>query len=284
MHQTYKNLIKTKLFDNKGRLCGPKTTHKYLNMHQEFNFLIEMSTNTRKSICNIIYDILNDVDVVSIPNCEFCHRKVNFVGFFLGYKKTCGETICLRLSYGKNPHIPTAKERIKHSQRMKEKNPMFNEDSRKRAQQTTMDRYGLMPYHKEENKLKQLCSRYDKYNNFSPNSRCYKSKEYMLPSGNIVLLQGYEPQAMDILLKTYKEDDIIICGRRYMFYYTWNKSTKRYFPDLYISSEKRYIEVKSVYTYNLNLKLNEAKRQAVLDKGFAYNFFVIDSKENLSII
>lgn len=55
------------------------------------------------------------------------------------------------------------------------------------------------------------------YHNFESGYRCghckyingYKYKEYTLPSGEIVKCQGYENFALDILLKTYKEKDII---------------------------------------------------------------------------
>ena len=38
----------------------------------------------------------------------------------------------------------------------------------------------------------------------------YQRKQYTLPSGRTVSIQGYEPYALDILLNQYEEDDLLI--------------------------------------------------------------------------
>jgi hypothetical protein len=35
-------------------------------------------------------------------------------------------------------------------------------------------------------------------------------KDYTMPSGKIIRVQGYEIFALDLLLRTYKEEDLII--------------------------------------------------------------------------
>lgn len=77
----------------------------------------------------------------------------------------------------------------------------------------------------------------------------------MLPSGRIVKIQGYEPQVLDELLKTYVENDIVI-GVKEMnktigqIKYEFEGRLKTYYPNFYIKSENKIIEVKSQWTFD----------------------------------
>ncbi len=116
----------------------------------------------------------------------------------------------------------------------------------------------------------------------------YSSAEYTLPSGKIVNVMGYEPRALDILLQTYKEEDILIVSSDIeekigkILYIVENEKTYRYFPDFYIISENRIIEVKSTWTYLKDKSDNLLKQQACLDLGFNYDFMVFDDKKLLT--
>jgi len=54
-----------------------------------------------------------------------------------------------------------------------------------------------------------------------------------------------------------------------------NSKTRRYYPDIYIKSENKIIEVKSDYTMKQHKNINLLKRQACLDKGLQFEFMII---------
>lgn len=101
----------------------------------------------------------------------------------------------------------------------------------------------------------------------------------MLPSGRIVKIQGYEPQVLDELLKTYVENDIVI-GVKEMnktigqIKYEFEGRLKTYYPNFYIKSENKIIEVKSQWTFDKWKEKNLAKEQACLQQGFKFEFVI----------
>lgn len=127
-----------------------------------------------------------------------------------------------------------------------------------------------------------------------------KIKDYVLPSGKIIGIQGYEFIALDEILSNFNEDEIIIsdarsitkCGMPVLSYEALNRHTYRYFPDIYIPSENRIIEVKSRWWYDANgragyasrLINNQRKRQAALDAGYNFEFWIFDSKDSYEVI
>jgi hypothetical protein len=83
----------------------------------------------------------------------------------------------------------------------------------------------------------------------------YYVKNYTFPSGHIISCQGYEPLAINLLLRNgIDENDIWIddqvgsCKAFPKFMYEYDDSIHRYYPDIYVASEDRFIEVKSEYT------------------------------------
>jgi len=104
--------------------------------------------------------------------------------------------------------------------------------------------------------------------------------EYKFPSGNIVKVQGYEPQALDILINKYKETDIISGTKNIIleigpirYFYENNEYT--YYPDIYIKSINTIIEVKSQWTFDKWKEKNLAKEQACLQQGFNFEFMIL---------
>ena len=79
----------------------------------------------------------------------------------------------------------------------------------------------------------------------------YLTKDYVFPSGRMVRVQGYEPRALDILLQTYKEDDILVGNEikdviGVITYRDENENLRRYNPDIYIKSINKVFEVSIV--------------------------------------
>ena len=97
----------------------------------------------------------------------------------------------------------------------------------------------------------------------------YCHKKYVLPSGKIINLQGYEPQFLDYIFKNniLKEDEIIPHPNSIMYYKNHKKHF--YYPDFYIPKWNLIIEIKSTWTLKLdkNLKLKE---KATIKNGFKY--------------
>ena len=108
----------------------------------------------------------------------------------------------------------------------------------------------------------------------------YTAKEYVMPSGKKVYVQGYEDQALDELLKKYDESDILVDRKDIrkkigQITYKINEKIHQYIPDIYIISEMRIIEVKSEWTYRVNEEVNLLKRDAVLSRGLSFDFMII---------
>jgi hypothetical protein len=115
----------------------------------------------------------------------------------------------------------------------------------------------------------------------------HRLKEYVMPSGAVVRIQGYEPTALNILLNEqgYSEDQLVtgshsvptipyeLAGRR-----------RRHFPDIYIPAENRLIEVKSSRTFGVQKSKNLEKKIAAEALGYAYEIWVCSNKELLEII
>lgn len=114
------------------------------------------------------------------------------------------------------------------------------------------------------------------------------ARNHMLPSGKIVRVQGYENFGIEYLLNIgINEDDIYIGNKnieneigQIWFFDELNNKKRRYFPDIYIKSQNKIIEVKSTYTINLNPNLIELKKNAVIDKGLNFEFLIFDDKGN----
>jgi hypothetical protein len=57
------------------------------------------------------------------------------------------------------------------------------------------------------------------------------------------------------------------------------KKSFRYYPDIWILSENKIIEVKSFYTYKQHLIKNIMKALATRKYGFSFEFWICDNKK-----
>ena len=114
----------------------------------------------------------------------------------------------------------------------------------------------------------------------------YYKKEYTFPCGKIVSVQGYEPLALDILVKEgYTSDDIVVLESEVPeIWYNKDGKSHRYYCDIYITEENRIIEVKSDWTITIETGNVEEKAQASIKSGFEYEIWVFDGKGNRKII
>ena len=146
-----------------------------------------------------------------------------------------------------------------------------NNSIKEKAKNTILKKYGV-------EYISQCPYISDKQNN-------YRNKFYILPSGNVIKLQGYENYALDILIKSYNENEIL--NKRIdmpKFTYENNKKNHVYFPDFFIPKDNLIIEVKSTYTYKKYLITNILKAHCVRRLKFNYELWIFDDKRNLLII
>jgi len=117
------------------------------------------------------------------------------------------------------------------------------------------------------------------------NCNTYKSKKYITPTGKQYIIQGYEHIALDELFQQYSDNDIII-GKSIVpqINYTYNDNKKVYYPDIYIPKENKIIEVKSTWTYKIQLDKNTCKANKCKSLGYIYEFWIYDNKKNKQII
>jgi hypothetical protein len=105
-----------------------------------------------------------------------------------------------------------------------------------------------------------------------------------MPSGNKIKVQGYEPFALDELIKKYEETDIITERKDIpRIKYTIDEKQKYYFPDIHIKSINTIIEVKSNWTYKCKEDNIQEKANATKLAGYNYEIWIYDDKGNKTV-
>jgi hypothetical protein len=108
----------------------------------------------------------------------------------------------------------------------------------------------------------------------------YRKKIYILPSGKELICQGYEPFALEKLIKeeNITEEDIATGCKNVpqIWYDDENGKKHRHYVDIFIPSQNRCIEVKSTWTAekkkdNIFLKQSAGKRAGYLYEIWVYN-------------
>jgi hypothetical protein len=209
-----------------------------------------------------------------------------------------------------NLHIPEVKEKIvkkwiekygydrpSKSDKIKEilskKAKANSEETVKKAKMTSLKKYGSDNIMKTALGKKRVAdSNIKKYgfpspmqnpefckNYFTNHYMMFSAKEFVLPSGKIIKLLGFEPQVLTQLLKKFDEDDILIGYSVYEeLKCTYNKSgkTHKYIPDFYIKSKNLVIEVKSNYTY---MFAEPNKRHSVKNIGASFVYAIYEKNK-----
>jgi hypothetical protein len=148
-------------------------------------------------------------------------------------------------------------------------NPFQNKEIRSKSKKTCLDRYGV-EHPAQNTEIMDKCSK-----------NAYKLKDYILPSGNIIKVQGYEHYAYDELLniENINEEDIIngVSNVPEIWYKTEDKE-RRHYVDIYIPSQNRCIEVKSTWTAEKKQDNIFLKQEAGKELGYNYEIWVYNGK------
>ena len=231
-----------------------------LNRESSINFVCQCKTSCSK-VFRCIYE-------KGGMFCEQCTAKYKNKR----YEQTCEE------KYGDGITNAFQVEEVKEkSKQTLKKNTGYdhnsqNPETKRKKVKTCLDRY----------KCKHPMQNADIAENAS--KKAYKVKEYRMPSGKIRMLQGYEHLGLDILLKTYHEDDIL-SSRKEVPELWWtfegDDTPYRHYVDFYIPSVRKCIEVKSTWTYDRNEDKVLAKQGSAKKEGYQYEIWIFDDKETL---
>ncbi len=172
-------------------------------------------------------------------------------------------------------------------------NPNKLKEIRDKIKKTSIEKYGVESFTQtKEYKEKTIKTNLKKYGVENPNQspefqsnlqkKSYKFKSYILPSGKEIKVQGYEPFALKLLLKSHNENDIVVDRLEIpKFWYTINGKRKIYYPDLFVKSTNTIIETKSDWTNKLHPIVDELKKQSVLNSGYSFKKMVFNRKGEL---
>lgn len=165
-----------------------------------------------------------------------------------------------------------------------------------KTKETNLKKYGVehsLQRNDIKDKIKQTC--FKKYGVEHPSQypeihekqtkNSYYLKEYTMPSGKIIKIQGYENFALDKLLNENVKEEEIINGCKNVpeiwYYDTRKNKNRRHFVDIYIPSKNKCIEVKSTWTFKINKNEVLEKQQSAKKLGYLYEIWVYDKEGNL---
>lgn len=176
--------------------------------------------------------------------------------------------------------------------------PLQSPQIQEKFKNTCQERFGVdHPFQNPEVKqkiLETLRERYDvdhPLQNAEVNAKSlnnsFKSKMFTFPCGNVLQVQGFEPFALEVLVKHGRTFEEITTDRTRVpeiWYETEDKKKHRYFCDILLHNEDKIIEVKSDWTYKQGEEtIIPLKAQACIDEGFEYEIWIFDGKKNLTI-
>jgi hypothetical protein len=233
---------------------GAQVKEKYsiYNQRLRVTFYCQCGVETTKR-----FEMLH---VHRLPYCEGCSLK----------KKEQRKQASNLAKYGVTNTAATQAVKEKITQQFHDKyggHPKQTKEVQEKWKATCLEKYGGHPNQNKEVQIKSEAT-------------SFAYKEYTMPSGRVVKYQGYEHLALDELVKLYKEEDIC-SGRSAIPSIVYHIDEKKhvYFPDFFIRSENKIIEVKSEWTIQLRRGNIEEKAQATVKAGYAYEIWVYNDKK-----
>jgi hypothetical protein len=246
-------------------------------------------------------------------NGAFC-EKCTKINRKLNYKKTCLEKYGVVNVF----QLEIIKEKIIETNLVKYgvENPTYSNEIRQKTKQKCFEKYGVehtcqlpdvinkrkqavfikygvehpLQSEKYREYFKNKCL--EKYGVENPSQNqeiaekasknSYNRKTYTYPSGNQITCQGYEPFALDKLIKNenIEENDIVTgCKNVPTIWYKddCNKN-HRHYVDIFIKSQNRCIEVKSTWTAKKKIDNIFLKQKASKELGYLYEIWIYNNK------
>jgi hypothetical protein len=166
------------------------------------------------------------------------------------------------------------------------------ETVKQKAKETNLKKYGCeYSLQAQEVKDKGKQTNLKKYGVEYPNQnmeimeknskKSYKLKEYILPSGEIIKIQGYENYALDELFNNSILEEDIITGCKNVpeiWYEDENVKKHRHYVDIFITSQNKCVEIKSTWTAEKKKDCIFLKQKAGKALGYNYEIWVYNRK------
>jgi hypothetical protein len=166
------------------------------------------------------------------------------------------------------------------------------DDKKIKSKETCLIKWGKEYYlQTDDKKIKSTATCLEKYGCEHPSQNievmdkmsknAYKLKDYILPSGNIIKIQGYEHYALDELIQDgiLEEDIINGCSNvPEIWYEDENTKNHRHYVDIFIPSQNRMVEVKSTWTAEKKKDNIFLKQEAGKKAGYLYEIWVYNGK------
>jgi hypothetical protein len=222
-------------------------------------------------------------------HCEVCMTYIKINKRKETHIKNCG--------FSTNLKCPITKEKIRQTTLKKfgvEHNSQC-QSIKEQKKQTTLKNFGV-EYPTQSELIKQKGRETSKINygveHPSQNAdyaeknskQNYSKKEYVMPSGKTVNVQGYEPFALDCLMQNeqIKEEEIVLgCKNVPTIWYNDEFGKKhRHYVDIFIPNLNKCIEVKSTWTKEKKKDCIFLKQKAAKDLGYKYELWIYDKKGN----
>lgn len=148
---------------------------------------------------------------------------------------------------------------------------LANKEVRKKVKSTMIKKYGV-DFATQNPEISEKASH-----------NSYLIKDFTFNSGKIIKCQGYEPFALNDLIKNNIEENDIITGTKNVptiWYNDENGNKHRHYVDIFIPSQNKCIEVKSTWTINHIHSNILLKQTAAQELGYNYEIWVYDKKGN----
>lgn len=213
------------------------------------------------------------------PSCRFKYIHANMsddvrMNASEKRKKTCLE------KYGDEYVVNSRYTREKTKERIGVERPQYLDNYGEICRESYIKNHGHEFKHTNETIDRIKATKIEKYGSVMAATSQYR--EYTFPSGKVIKIQGYEDVALTKLLETHDESDLVvgrknietICGS-FSYLDPDDQRQHIYYPDIFVKSENKFIEVKSPFTYRAHERVNCLKRQCVIDRGFCFEFWII---------
>jgi hypothetical protein len=176
-----------------------------------------------------------------------------------------------RKKFGVDHHLQRddilAKQRQTNRDKRGVDNPMQSDEVKAKSVATNLITYGVE--HPSQNQ--EVMERTQK--------NAKRFKEFVMPSGDIRKVQGYEPFALKKLLEVYTEDQLKTGVKNVpRIQYEVNGKKRYHFPDIFIPHENKLVEVKSTWTFKNKADNVLLKKKAAEEQGFLYEIWCFDGK------
>jgi hypothetical protein len=174
--------------------------------------------------------------------------------------------------YGFQSEEVKEKRRVTNIEKYGFENPLQREEIKEKCRQTNLKKYGV----EYPAQCQEIYEKQDK--------NSYYLKDYKMPSGIIIKIQGYEHFALDELLEKENiiENEIITGSKNVptIWYNDISGKKHRHFVDIYIPSKNKCIEIKSTWTFKKQKEIVFLKQMAAKELGFLYEIWIYDNKGN----